>query len=311
MTDALREWAKDRGYLVAWGPLTVLETVRAELERRRETGEIDPVFARENLAFDDERESLRGGFRRVLVVVMPRPAHLVTFVAQGRRLDAVLPPTYQRYLPTFEDVRQALAAGPLAGAEVKGINVPLKSLASRLGLVQYGRNNLTYAPSFGSYLQLLAYATDADLPIEPGWRASEPRVLEDCATCRACQALCPTGAVRDDRFLLRAERCLTLANETSGPWPSWVPPAAHHCLLGCLRCQRFCPANPELPCTRTGIEFDEVETSALLEGDRHDGVVWERIRLKLGLLGQSYQEDVVGRNLRAVLGTLEQAPQVE
>ena len=31
--------------------------------------------------------------------------------------------------------------------------------------------------------------------------------------------------------LLRAERCLTLANEATGGWPSWVPAASHHCQM--------------------------------------------------------------------------------
>lgn len=301
MTQKLLRWAESRGYRVAWGPVSVLDAVRTDLERRRKTGEINEAFARENLTFDFEQERSAAGGWRVLVIAMPRPAHLVAFFVSGRRIDTVLPPTYQRYRPTFEDVRRDLAGDVLAGARVETINVPLKPLASRLGLVRYGRNNVTYAPSIGSYLQLFGYLTDADLPIEPGWKPRDPSLLDECAECGVCEALCPTGAIGPDRILLRAERCLTLANETAGAWPSWVSASVHNCLIGCLQCQRLCPANPELPTTDSDVVFSEEETSVLLDGGERVGPAWERIRVKLELLGQPYQEEVLGRNLHALL----------
>ena len=57
---------------------------------------------------------------------------------------------------------------------------PLKPLAVRLGLVRYGRNNVTYAPGMGSYIQLLGYLTDASLPLPDGWRPQEPTLLPEC-----------------------------------------------------------------------------------------------------------------------------------
>ena len=67
-----------------------------------------------------------------------------------------------------------------------------------------------------------------------------------------------------DRVLLHAERCLTYINENPGPWPTFVPTRAHHCLLGCLLCQRSCPANSKLPIESTGVAFSREETEALL-----------------------------------------------
>ena len=301
MTNAVRDWAQSRDYQVAWGPTTVVEQVRGDLERRQRQGEIDSTFARQNLAFDFDRCVAVGSSWRVMVVVMPRPAHLVGFVVDGVRVDALLPPTYQRYLPTFEDVRRELIDQVLPESRVETINVPLKPLASLLGLVRYGRNNVTYAPSIGSYLQLLGYLTDADLPLDPGWAPREPGLLDECEQCNLCEAVCPTEAIGLDRVLLRAERCLTLANETPGAWPSSVSPTAHHCLIGCLRCQRDCPANPELPVVDSGVVFSDEETTALLVGGDHVGLIWERIRARLEQLGQPYQEEIVGRNLRALL----------
>ncbi len=310
MNDALSRWAESQGGLVAWGPAgPLLEQVRSDLEQRVTAGEIaadaarggiDRAFAVENLTFDYDCGGLDGGM--LVMIAMPRPAHLVGFVHDGARLNLLMPPTYERYRPTFEDVRRDLAEGPLRGFRVKVVRAPLKLLAARLGLVRYGRNNLTYAPGLGSYMQLLGYVTDAPLPIASDWKPSEPALLDECADCGICAAVCPTGAIPEDRILLRAERCLTLANETAGDWPAHVPKSVHHCLIGCLICQKDCPANPTLPIVDTGVVFTEEETRALLtEGDGHDGTAWRGIRRHLDTLGQPYQEPVVGRNLRAFL----------
>jgi epoxyqueuosine reductase len=160
---------------------------------------------------------------------------------------------------------------------------------------------LTCAPGIGSYLQLLGYLTDAPLPIDAGWTPHEPSLLDECEACRVCQALCPTGAIAEERVLLHAQRCLTLANESPGTWPSWVSPAVHHCLLGCLLCQRQCPANPALPVEATGVTFGDEETRALLADGQHNGQIWDRIRQKFERLGQPYQEAVIGRNLQGLL----------
>jgi epoxyqueuosine reductase len=301
MTRRLQEWARIRGYQVAWGPVSVLDIARADIERRKAPGETDPAFARENLVFDVERTRSDPRVHAVVVVVKPRPAHVVAFVTGGARVEAVMPPTYERYRPTFEEVRADLAEHVLAGALVLQIDAPLKTLACRLGLVRYGRNNLAYAASIGSYMQILGYATDVVLPIAPDWQPREPALLDECAECGVCEASCPSGAIGGDRVLLHAERCLTLANETPGPWPSWVSPQMHRCLIGCLECQRRCPANPQLPVADSRVVFDEEETSVLLAGSEREGPVWSRIRARLNALGQPYQEEVLGRNLRALL----------
>ncbi len=300
MKHAILEWAESRGYDLGWIEPAAIGEILAEIEERRRGGGFDEAFASENLSFD-ARLSARADPWKILVVVMPRPAHLARFLVGGRAIETVLPPTYQRYRPTFEDVRNDLAGSVLRGATVETLSVPLKLLSARLGLVRYGRNNLTYSPSAGSYLQLLGYLTDAELPAEARRTLQAPALLDDCEGCHVCEALCPTSAIGGDRLLLHVERCLTLANETAGSWPSWVPEAAHNCLIGCLACQRLCPANPELPTADSGVVFTEEETNALLAGGERNGLAWVGIRGKLEALGQPYQEDVLGRNLEALL----------
>ena len=161
---------------------------------------------------------------------------------------------------------------------------------------------MTYAPSLGSFIQLLGYVTDAALPLAVHWKPSEPALLPECDVCGLCSTVCPTGAIDEDRVLLHAERCLTYANENAGPWPDWVPVQAHECLLGCLHCQRACPANPELLIENSGVAFNSEETSALLaDTGEHSAPVWDGVRGKLAELGQPYAEPVVGRNLKALL----------
>jgi epoxyqueuosine reductase len=263
---------------------------------------LDAGFFEANLASFETFEAPWEGPATVVVVVMPRPAHAVAFTVDGRQVAAVFPPTYVRYQPLFEEVRLDLQEHGLPGARVERLNVPLKSLAARLGLVRYGRTNVTYAPGFGSYIQLFGYLTDAVLPLPTDWRPCEPELLPECEDCSVCVAACPTGAIGGDRVLLHGERCLTVVNENAGEWPDWIPPSAHNCIIGCLLCQRPCPANPGLQVKQSGVVFTAEETEALRgDGGVHEGPAWEGIKAKLERLGQPYQEPVFGRNLRALL----------
>ena len=108
--------------------------------------------------------------------------------------------------------------------------------------------------------------------------------------------------------MLHGERCLTLHNESDLPFPEWIDPAWHHCLWGCLRCQRCCPADFAVRDeVGEAASFDERETRLLLGGVDHALLDTERtLRDKLGELGLlSYDDDFLGaalsRNLKAVL----------
>lgn len=303
MVESLQQWAIRRGYQVAWGLPTARAAAGEDVLSRRRSGELDAAFFEANLAgFDAGDPPPWGGPAMVVVVVMPRPAHIVVFSVGGGSVEAVFPPTYVRYQPLFEEVRQDLQQHGLPGARVERLNVPLKSLAARLGLVRYGRNNVTYAAGLGSYFQLFGYFTDAALPLPAGWQPRQPELLPECEDCPICAAACPTGAIGEDRVLLHGDRCLTFVNENPGPWPDWVPPSAHNCILGCLHCQRPCPANPDLPIESTGVVFTAEETGALLKATSdHEGPAWDGVHAKLEQLGQPAQEPVLGRNLRALL----------
>jgi epoxyqueuosine reductase len=301
MIEKLLEWASRRGYRVAWGPGSTIAGVTQEIAGRRSGSEINESF------FENELKSMvaaemDSSEHAIILVAKPVSAHLVGFDVGGRIVEALLPPTYFRYRTAFEEVRRDLAENVLKDSHVEHLAAPLKALASRLGLVDYGRNNIGYVKGMGSYFQLCGYVTDARLSemSEPG--LGRGSLLADCENCGICMSMCPTGAITDDRVLLRAERCLTYANENAGDWPDWVSPDSHNSLVGCLECQRNCPANPELPVERSGLSFSAAETRRLLSSEQSADTQTETgIRFKLAWLGQPYIESVLGRNLKALL----------
>jgi epoxyqueuosine reductase len=299
----LGTWASARGYRVQWGPLEAAALAVRDVLDRHAAGEIAQDFFDQNLGWIVPSALAQPMGERVFVVVMPRPAHRVVFELGERRLDVIIPPTYVRYTALFKELARDLQDHVLPpGSRIERVNAPLKSLAARLGLVRYGRNNLTYDPEFGTSIQLFGYLTDAPLPVPEGWRPCEPELLPECESCSACRDACPTGAIGGDRVLLHGERCLTHWNENPGPWPSWLPTSAHHCLVGCLACQDGCPANPRMPVADTGVAFSAEETMAILEGDPNEGdPVWREIRSKLDRVGRLNEEPVIGRNLAALL----------
>lgn len=125
-------------------------------------------------------------------------------------------------------------------------------------------------PGMGSFHRLTAFYSDF-LVEEDNWQ--ELRIMDMCKECSACVRKCPTGAIPTDRFLLRVERCLTYHNEQPGDisFPDWIDPTWHNCLVGCLHCQKVCPANKKvINWTEPGPAFSEEETKLILSGKNID-----------------------------------------
>jgi len=299
MVDRLVRWAGERGYRVAWGPARVVEKARRDVLDRRARGEVEAEFFRAEIDAMT-LDAAPPPDATLVVVAKPVPAYRVRFRGDGGTVEALIPPTYVRHRAKYEEVRQDLARHGLPGARVEHFGWPLKAVAARLGLVRYGRNNLTYVEGLGSYVQLCGFVTNAELPA--GGPTHAPALLDECAGCLACAAACPTGAIDGDRVLIHGERCLTHLNENEGAWPGWLPAGAHHCLVGCLACQEACPANGRLPIDDSGVEFSEEETRMLLAGGGK-GTSGAALGLgfKLAWLGQQHYQPVLGRNLRALL----------
>ena len=128
-------------------------------------------------------------------------------------------------------------------------------------------------------------------------------MMNRCKKCSLCREACPTGAISQDRFLLRAERCLTYHNEKKGdiPFPDWIKPEWHNCLIGCIRCQAACPENkPFLHQVGETAEFDEAETAMMLKGLSREQVPASTMK-KMQLLSLTDYFDELPRNLTVLL----------
>jgi len=302
----LRQWAEERGYRIAWGDVGLLDEVRQEIENRREAGELDEELYRRQLAprYRPRASAKPPRTGTMVMVAVPRPAHRLVFPLPGGVLETVVPPSYLQTVEVHERVRRDLMRNCLEeGRRLVTLRAPLKAVAARLGLVAYGRNNITYVPGLGSYFQLVGLLTDAHWGPMPTPMPARPAMLSDCRDCDACRRACPTGAVSGDRFLLRAERCLTLYTEIPDPWPEWLDTKHHHCLVGCMTCQEVCPHNRgRLRWETVQAPFTAAETRDLLDGgDGDNGAAGRMTPAEVGArwvaVGLSY-EDVLGRNLR-------------
>lgn len=259
------EKAGCQGCLVATRHLSDLQT---KLEDSYRLGLLDEEFYQERLTgfvFNLPDHLLSA--QSLMIVAYPHPQTRITFTWNGKPLQLVIPPTYLHDKEGDQRVHDLLAATlePM-GYHITEAFLPKKLLAVCSGLGAYGKNNICYVGGMGSFVRLAAFYSDFPCE-EDNWR--EPQMMEACQRCSACGNKCPTGAIHEDRFLLRAERCITYHNEKPGhiPFPAWLDPSWHNCLVGCMTCQRICPQNKGfLHNFEDGATFSQVETAMLMKG---------------------------------------------
>ncbi len=289
---------EESGFRCRVVPAGRLADLVGEIQKRVKNGEIDKNLKEQELdkyietTYPDRFPSPVSLF----IIAKAVPQVRVSFEWHGQRHQFIIPPTYKEFDPPASQVLERVL-GP-AGYKVARARVPFKLLAARAGLARYGRNNITYYDDLGSFARLNGWWSDMPPTTDP-WQ--EPAMLAECEKCKACQKACPTGAISGDRFLVHAEKCLTLFNESEQPFPPWIMPAWHNALVGCLRCQLCCPANKHVKdFIVDGEPFTEKETALLLECPKPDAVPSET-RKKLEKLGLADDTTSIGRNLRMLL----------
>ena len=304
--ETVHAWAKARKYRVAIGGVSLLEEVRTTLQARRNSGEIEAGFYRDNL---DVFTYLDGvpleNPRSIIIVAVPAPAYVLAFTVGDKNVEAILPPTYVRYRGIFTDVRDDLRDDMSgSGFRVELLNAPLKALGNRLGLLFYGRTNVGYIGGLGSYFQLVGLVSDMPFAEKDPAPGPVETLLPRCSECRICAAACPTGAIEKERVLLHAEKCYTLFSESPKPIPEGLKPPSPKCIIGCLRCQELCPENKGLlRRERAAVSFDAEETEAFLgRKPAADGPAFARAQKKFKTLGLTEGLPVFRRNLKRLLG---------
>jgi len=275
-----------------------LQELQEEFEGQHREGLFDKVIYQEYLAsFDFKISDIFPEARSLIIAAVPQPHIRVVFNWNGESIPLTIPPTYSH--STDDQVKKILEEqlGPKGHKLVKA-SLPLKLLAVRSGLAQYGKNNIAYIPDMGSFHRLAAFYTDFP-GLEDNW--GESQISERCEKCSACIKTCPTDAITSDRFLIRAERCITFQNENQGEFPKWIDPSWHNCLVGCLHCQKKCPMNKDFLETIEEKEtFSQEETALFFEGAPREKIPDETIG-KLRQLSMIEYIDVLGRNLSVLM----------
>lgn len=302
ITERLQAALKKGGFRSAIVSSDHAEELRLSIDRMLQSGLIaDAVYRLYPDIFNAMLKPDAEWARSIIAVAAPQPMLDAVFTVDGKKHSTIIPPTYDQ---TVDERVAALIGEELVshGYRISPATLPKKLLAARSGLARYGKNNITYVEDMGSFHRLMAFYTD--LPtVRDAWQ--EPQVLGECDGCNACTKKCPTGAIDPDRFFLHAEKCLTFHNESSQAYPEWIDESWHHCLIGCIRCQQYCPVNNDV---RSWIEpfaeFSEGETATFLSGSEGSDLLPEVIA-KLRMTGLYEDPMAFARNLRSVLAIRE------
>lgn len=293
--DAVLEARGYRGKIISIRHVRELE---AEIMARRRKGLLDPEIYEAYLAsFDFTCHRKLKNAQSLIVVSAPQPQVKVTFVREEASYPVIIPPTYS--YGTDGDVTNLLKAYlEPRGYQLKGVRLPEKLLAVRSGLAQYGKNNISYIKGMGSFHRPAVFISDAPCA-QDCWE--EPSVLDRCENCHACTNACPTGAIGSDRFQLYAARCLTFHNERSADFPDWLSPGWHNSLVGCMICQKVCPANKNfVKKIEKGASFNQEETDLVLNSASEVQLPRETVeKLKAHGIMEYYHS--LARNLKALI----------
>lgn len=299
MADQIKTSLSQSGFRCKVVSIDYSAELQNELQSLQASGSLDEVLCQEYLSsFEFQPPENLPGAKSIIIVATPQPILSLIFNWKGEARAVLIPPTYNWKIN--EEIKRKLEE--VLSPECYSIapaRLPLKLLAMHSGLTKYGRNNISYVPGMGSFFRLHAFYTD--LPTPPVEWLAEPVELQRCLKCTICIKECPTGAIGEDRFLLRAERCLTYHNENIRDFPDYVEPSFHNCLVGCLLCQRSCPENRKV---KDWVEererFSGEETKHILS-DIPPEELTPATRVKLERMCLLDDMPLVRRNLRLLL----------
>jgi len=293
---------EDNGYKGKIVSAEHISDLQNDIKKHYELNLFDPEFYDEYKSYFEFKPDVDlPEIKSLFILAIPQPQYESIFNWNGEKFSLLIPPTYLFGLQIITHVKEILnELLSQRGYKVEYGFIPSKTLAVRSGLAEYGRNNITYVPGMGSFHRLSAFYSDFPYK-EESWQ--ELRLMDLCKECSACVRKCPTGAIPTDRILLHAERCLTFHNEHPGeiPFPKWIDRSWHNCLVGCLHCQKVCPANKNvINWTEPGPEFSEKETDQILNSQKFEELS-PRTKEKIEKFDLINYYEILPRNLSVFL----------
>lgn len=245
--------------------------------------------------------------KSIIILAIYGRLALVTFHVNGNNYEIMIPPNYYDDGITSEDFENVILNEIIKepGYKVQlATKLHLKLLAVRSGLGKYGRNNICYVDDWGSMIYLNTYFTDFQFE-EDNW--TEINMMEQCENCSICINNCPTSAIPEPNnanFVINVGKCIPVYNEIQGIIPDWIPSGAHNALIGCMKCQKPCPANHKTIKIMERLEdITEEETKMILEG-RTDEKIVDSLSKKLKMFLPSHADrvlPVIKRNLELLI----------
>ncbi len=264
MTSILKKQFHESGFLFEAVKASRLEDIKLDFENLAKEHVLnDTHHWILNDIFELELPNLSFPIRSILIIAIPIYAYYNAVFSFSSKEYHLRSPGEADFEKADSIIQQSFSE--LGYHAEPTWRIPSKRIAVRSGMAKYGRNNITYTDSFGSFQAYMTYFSDLPLSSD-AW--GEVLNMPECNGCKICQKLCPTGAIKNDQFLIDNSRCISLYNEIPRkPFPEWIPLSAHNMLYDCLICQQSCPMNiGHVKIADKVVSFDEDETATFLSG---------------------------------------------
>ncbi|MCG8571163.1 MAG: hypothetical protein MJB14_13600 [Spirochaetes bacterium] len=303
--EKYNEQLQEYGAVSVIFPKEQLQKIEAEMTQLYKSQILDQDFYKSCLedAFEFKKVKENPQIRSIVLSGTPSPLSKIEFDYQGIKKQLLVPPIYSdREMITARIKKITKQIFDTNGYHTFSTILPKKLIAVYTGMALYGRNNIIYVKGLGSFLRLTIFATD--LPSDP-IQLKDSQLMDRCQKCQSCIKLCPTQAIDKNRILLHAEKCLTFFNEGRGLFPDWIYPQFHNSLVGCIICQKYCPANKDQ--NKEGIlktSFTKKETDLIMTNEPFDQLPQE-LQKKIHDLSIHIYYDRLPRNIQALYSNLE------
>ncbi len=229
---------------------TYLETV-AEMESIHNLKDIPALTKRINKSIGDPRNMLPDAQSVVVLGVFCKLKNPADGSLEYEGPHARIGSYWRHGRPVIVGIADSLMAYLQGrGFEAKEERLPLKAVAARAGLGHFGKNTILYSKEFGSWVSLVAVATNARL--EP----TEASAEDICGKCQRCIEACPTAAIYEP-YKLDIAKCRAYLNHSTmqdvGEIPDALKEKMENFICGCETCQDVCPRNRKVEPRELGI----------------------------------------------------------